>query len=168
MKYQTPYSDGVFNKLVIFLNSGKTFTFRDITITTNNETALCFDYVAMSDGGVKHATFYVHNMAGYSTWPPSNDNNAKAQIDTVKKFWKLHLNSVADDNNAKAQIDTVPSKSHTNIKLDYGTGFVQTPDHSPQQEARRITSGSEWEDLEAVLGRPPHRCPSVSRPSRVN
>lgn len=48
----------------MFLTSGKTFTFRDATIATDNEYAVVVDYVAMSDGKEKRATFYKANVAG--------------------------------------------------------------------------------------------------------
>lgn len=50
----------------IFLVSGKTFTFKDVTILQNNETVLVFKYAAMSDGLSKTATFSKAHVAGYS------------------------------------------------------------------------------------------------------
>ena len=50
--------------LCVFLNSGHTFTFRDVTIVTDNETVVVFKYTAMSDGAPKTATFYKQNVAG--------------------------------------------------------------------------------------------------------
>lgn len=50
--------------LCVFLNSGHTFTFRDVTITSDNEKAIRFKYAAMSDGKSKEATFYKQNVAG--------------------------------------------------------------------------------------------------------
>lgn len=50
--------------LTIFLKSGRTFTFRNVTVDTDNETVLVFRYVAMSDGAPKTATFYKGNVAG--------------------------------------------------------------------------------------------------------
>jgi hypothetical protein len=50
--------------LCIFLVSGRTFTFRDVSITSDNEFAVTFDYAAMSDGLSKTATFYKAQVAG--------------------------------------------------------------------------------------------------------
>ena len=55
--------------LCIFLVSGKTFTFRDAAILSDNEFALTFDYAAMSDGLTKTATFYKAQVAGVSKTP---------------------------------------------------------------------------------------------------
>jgi len=55
-----------FNSLCVFLKSGKTFTFKDVEITTENETVLQFTYCAMSDGKMKTATFFHTAVAGYS------------------------------------------------------------------------------------------------------
>jgi len=52
--------------LCIFLNSGHTFTFKDVTVVTDNETVVAFKYTAMSDGASKTATFYKQNVAGVS------------------------------------------------------------------------------------------------------
>jgi len=52
--------------LCIFMESGHTFTFKDVTITCNNETALAFAYIAMSDGNAKHATFLKTRLVGWS------------------------------------------------------------------------------------------------------
>lgn len=49
-----------------FLTSGKTFTFRNAKILTDNETAISISYIAMSDGLHKTATFYKANLAGVS------------------------------------------------------------------------------------------------------
>lgn len=53
--------------LCIFLTSGKTFSFKGISIVTDNESVLVFNYTAMSDLRSKTATFLKRNMAGYST-----------------------------------------------------------------------------------------------------
>ena len=53
-----------FSILCIFLNTGYTFTFRDVVVTTDNETVIVFKYTAMSDGASKTATFYKQNVAG--------------------------------------------------------------------------------------------------------
>ena len=52
--------------LCVFLTSGKTFTFRYVTILSDNEFAIKFAYNAMSDGLEKEATFYKANVAGVS------------------------------------------------------------------------------------------------------
>jgi hypothetical protein len=51
------------DKLCIFLTSGKTFTFRNVCIETDNQTVLVFNYVAQSDGDVKRATVYKEHVA---------------------------------------------------------------------------------------------------------
>lgn len=50
--------------LCIFLNSGHTFTFRNVEVIADNETVVVFKYTAMSDGKSKEATFYKQNVAG--------------------------------------------------------------------------------------------------------
>ncbi|KKN08292.1 hypothetical protein LCGC14_1058040 [marine sediment metagenome] len=50
--------------LCVFLNSGHTFTFRDVEVVSDNETVIHFKYKAMSDGRSKEATFYKQNVAG--------------------------------------------------------------------------------------------------------
>lgn len=53
-----------YSTLCIFLNTSHTFTFRGVTIITDNETTIRFKYTAMSDGKSKEATFYKQNVAG--------------------------------------------------------------------------------------------------------
>ncbi len=55
-----------FKILCIFLSTGKTFTFKDIKIVSDNETILSFDYSAMSDGLKKRGIFLKSNIAGWS------------------------------------------------------------------------------------------------------
>ena len=55
--------------LCIFTHYGKTYTFRDVEIICSNETTLQFNYIAMSDGLAKTATFPKSNMAGWSVTP---------------------------------------------------------------------------------------------------
>jgi len=50
--------------LCIFLPTGRTYTFRNVEILIDNETALVFQYTAMSDGNVKTGTFYKSQIAG--------------------------------------------------------------------------------------------------------
>ena len=52
--------------LCLFLTSGKTFTFREVEVVHDNETAITFFYKAMSDGEQKKATFYKQHVAGVS------------------------------------------------------------------------------------------------------
>lgn len=54
------------DKVHIFLDSGRTFTFKDATIAESNESVIVIEYTAMSDGLQKRATFYVANVAGIS------------------------------------------------------------------------------------------------------
>jgi hypothetical protein len=53
-------------KICIFTPLGHTFTFDNISITCDNESVLAFEYVAMSDGFTKVATFYKKNIVGVS------------------------------------------------------------------------------------------------------
>lgn len=53
-----------FSILCVFLNTGHTFTFRNVEVITDNETVVVFKYTAMSDGRSKTATFYKQNVAG--------------------------------------------------------------------------------------------------------
>jgi hypothetical protein len=59
-----------FSSLCIFLNSGRTFTFRNVQIECDNESVLGFSYTAMSDGKLKAGTFQKSQMAGYSLSGP--------------------------------------------------------------------------------------------------
>lgn len=54
------------NSICLFLVSGHTFTFRNYTISSDNETAITFEYRSMSDGKIKLATFYKQHIAGIS------------------------------------------------------------------------------------------------------
>ena len=53
--------------LCIFTQLGNTFTFKNVKITCSNETTLQFDYMAMSDGKIKTATFPKPTICGWST-----------------------------------------------------------------------------------------------------
>jgi hypothetical protein len=55
--------------LVLFLPSGRTFTFRKTSIRIDNETHLVFAYVAMSDGRHKLACIQKSQIVGFSTFP---------------------------------------------------------------------------------------------------
>lgn len=50
----------------IFTPHGKTFTFRDVTISVDNETVLVLEYTAMSDGKRKRHTSLKANIVGWS------------------------------------------------------------------------------------------------------
>lgn len=52
--------------LHIFTGEGKTFTFHNATITVDNESTLCFEYGAMSDGRNKKAEFLKSRIVGFS------------------------------------------------------------------------------------------------------
>jgi hypothetical protein len=58
--------DKTYLSICIFLSSGKTFSFLDITILTDNESTISFKYTAMSDGRTKTATFPKKGIAGWS------------------------------------------------------------------------------------------------------
>ena len=55
--------------ICIFTKHGSTFTFKKVTITTNNESVISFDYIAMSDGRRKIATFEKRSICGWSYIP---------------------------------------------------------------------------------------------------
>ena len=52
--------------ICIFTESGRTYTFKNVTILCDNETVLVFDYAAMSDGKKKVATFQKSKICGWS------------------------------------------------------------------------------------------------------
>lgn len=56
------------NCICIFTPTGRTYTFRDITVETDNESVLAFRYLAMSDGNEKRATFLKNMVCGFSAW----------------------------------------------------------------------------------------------------
>lgn len=56
----------VLSSLCLFFSSGRTFTFRDVIIATDNESAIAFSYRAMSDGLRKTATFSKFHVVGTS------------------------------------------------------------------------------------------------------
>ncbi len=59
-------SEVLLKSLCLFLVSGHTFTFRNVVIMNDNETAITFSYKAMSDNQQKVATFYKSLVAGES------------------------------------------------------------------------------------------------------
>ena len=52
----------------IFLSTGGTFAFKDVTGVIENERGLTFHYTAVSDGLGKVVTFYRPEIAGHSTY----------------------------------------------------------------------------------------------------
>ncbi len=50
--------------ICIFLNSGRTYSFKNCKVLIDNETVISFSYTAMSDGKEKVVTFYKVNFAG--------------------------------------------------------------------------------------------------------
>lgn len=50
----------------VFLQTGRTFTFRDAVIVQDNEAVITIEYVAMSDGNKKRAIFQKAIIAGWS------------------------------------------------------------------------------------------------------
>lgn len=60
-----------FESLCFFLATGHTFTFRDVRIVRDNETAITIEYIAMSDGRRKQATFFKAHVAGIATNLPT-------------------------------------------------------------------------------------------------
>jgi hypothetical protein len=55
-----------YGTLCLFLPTGKTFTFKNVDIVQDNESVLKIEYVAMSDGNRKVATFQKSQVVGYS------------------------------------------------------------------------------------------------------
>ena len=56
--------------ITIYTPMGRTFTFKDVEVFTNNETALEFSYLAMSDGETKVGHFIKQNIVGWSEYEP--------------------------------------------------------------------------------------------------
>lgn len=54
------------NSICFFIPTGRTFTFRDCEIITNNETVLVVCYKAMSDGKDKTVTMQKSQIVGWS------------------------------------------------------------------------------------------------------
>lgn len=52
--------------ICIFCPTGRTFTFRNAAIKTDNETVLVVEYAAMSDGKTKVLTAQKANVIGWS------------------------------------------------------------------------------------------------------
>jgi len=53
-----------YQSVCFFLVSGRTYTFRNAAVLSDNETAITISYTAMSDGQDKMATFYKQHVAG--------------------------------------------------------------------------------------------------------
>ena len=49
-----------------FLESGRTFTFRQCRIVCDNESVIVVEYVAMSDGATKTVTMMKSRIVGWS------------------------------------------------------------------------------------------------------
>ena len=65
----------------IFLSTGRTFTFRNVTDVVENETSLTFGYTAMSDSNKKVVTFYRPEIVGHSTYEFGTDVPASSGCD---------------------------------------------------------------------------------------
>ena len=54
--------------LCIFLVSGRTYSFKNVSNVVDNENCIAFEYTAMSDGKAKKGVFYKYNgtVAGVS------------------------------------------------------------------------------------------------------
>ena len=63
---QPPTPSAWLQILCIFMNTGRTYTFRNVKLMMDNETVIVFSYAAMSDGLSKIATFYKDHVAGVS------------------------------------------------------------------------------------------------------
>ena len=53
-----------FSSICFFLDTGRTFTFRDIQIVRDNETDITILYKSMTDNQAKEATFYKARIVG--------------------------------------------------------------------------------------------------------
>jgi len=58
--------DKKYSIICIFTSTGRTYTFRDVVLTCDNETVLQFSYAAMSDNQFKTATFPKNTICGWS------------------------------------------------------------------------------------------------------
>jgi hypothetical protein len=52
--------------ICLFIPTGRTFTFKNAEILTNNETVLVIEYVAMSDGKSKKITVQKDQIVGWA------------------------------------------------------------------------------------------------------
>lgn len=53
-------------KLHIFTNYGTTYTFKDLTEFTENESMLTFSFLSQKDKTEKFGVFFVKNIVGYT------------------------------------------------------------------------------------------------------
>ncbi len=53
-------------KLHIFTHYGTTYTFKDLTSFTENESRINFSFVSQKDGTEKFGEFFVKNIIGYT------------------------------------------------------------------------------------------------------
>lgn len=58
--------DNHYKQLCLFTLLGATYTFKDVEVRSDNETAITFIYTAMSDGETKRGVFYKRNLCGCS------------------------------------------------------------------------------------------------------
>lgn len=56
--------------ICLFIPTGRTFTFRDAMIVTDNETVLVIRYAAMSDGLIKRITVQKSAIVGWAVTEP--------------------------------------------------------------------------------------------------
>jgi len=56
----------IYTSICIFTPTGRTYTFKNVTIVCDNETMLQFTYLAMSDGKIKTASFPKNTLCGWS------------------------------------------------------------------------------------------------------
>ena len=62
-----------FKTLCLFLPTGRTYTFKDVTLTVDNETVLVFHYTAMSDSNSKTMVVYKTQIVGWSFLEPDDE-----------------------------------------------------------------------------------------------
>lgn len=60
--------------ICLFLQSGRTYSFKNVVITCNNESFLGFTYRAMSDGVAKQMTVQKRAIVGWSTHEERDSN----------------------------------------------------------------------------------------------
>lgn len=56
----------VYETVCLFLPTGRTFTFRDVTVACDNETFLILEYASMKDGKTKRAIIQKAAIVGWS------------------------------------------------------------------------------------------------------
>lgn len=55
--------------ICFFTHYGRTYTFRECAIVTDNETVIVVEYKAMSDGKTKRVTMQKTNIVGWAVTP---------------------------------------------------------------------------------------------------